>query len=210
MSKKLESYTGSNAPTCSRSFDDLMDSLDAWIEDALKGSKPIGLTLSRARVTITDQRDRIGEIFDALECQNKEVERLRNAIRNLRDVSGRHHTQIACERLFALLPENVKAHIRATEDSQNNQTDGGALCDASCSASSFVTTEYASRFRANIVSLLWSLDYNNANSRHVIENGGIRPHRFIPCDQKTANLLKDELSKLLNIIPEPPLAMDLG
>ena len=32
---------------------------------------------------------------------------------------------------------NVKAHIRAGEDSQNNQTDGGALCDASCSASSF-------------------------------------------------------------------------
>jgi hypothetical protein len=33
---------------------------------------------------------------------------------------------------------NVKAHIRATEDSQNNQTDGGALCDASCSASSLL------------------------------------------------------------------------
>ena len=86
-----------------------MDSLDAWIDDALKGSKPIGLTLSRARVTITDQRDRIGEIFDALECQNKEVEKLRAAIRNLRDVSGRHHSQIACERLFALLPENETA-----------------------------------------------------------------------------------------------------
>jgi hypothetical protein len=33
---------------------------------------------------------------------------------------------------------NVKAHIRATEDTQNNQTDGGALCDASCSASSLL------------------------------------------------------------------------
>lgn len=32
---------------------------------------------------------------------------------------------------------NIEAHIRATEDPQNNQTDGGALCDASCSASSF-------------------------------------------------------------------------
>ena len=99
---------------CSRSFDDLMDSLDAWIDDALKGSKPIGLTLSRARVTITDQRDRIGEIFDALECQNKEVEKLRAAIRNLRDVSGRHHSQIACERLFALLPENVPDQATAS------------------------------------------------------------------------------------------------
>lgn len=53
-----------------------------------------------------DAHVRIGEIFDALECQNSEVEKLRSAIRNFRDVSGRHHTQIACERLLALLPEN--------------------------------------------------------------------------------------------------------
>jgi hypothetical protein len=86
-----------------------MDSLDAWIEDALKGSKPIGLTLSRARATITDGRDRIGEIFDALECKNKEVEKLRAAIRNLRDVKGRHHTQIATEQLFALLRGNAQS-----------------------------------------------------------------------------------------------------
>ncbi len=108
LEAKQPASAGCHPTTCSRSFDGLLDSLDAWIEDALKGSKPIGLTLSRARVTITDQRDRIGEIFDALECQNKEVEKLRAAIRNLRDVSGRHHSQIACERLFALLPENAK------------------------------------------------------------------------------------------------------
>jgi hypothetical protein len=118
MSEKLKSNGPLDAAACSRSFDDLMDSLDAWIEDALKGSKPIGLTLSRARVTITDQRDRIGEIYDALECQNNEVERLRAAIRNLRDVSGRHHTQIACERLFALLPENDKDLARRALDSE--------------------------------------------------------------------------------------------
>jgi chromosome segregation ATPase len=33
------------------------------------------------------------------------VDRLRAAIRNMRDVQGRYHTQIATERLFALLPE---------------------------------------------------------------------------------------------------------
>jgi hypothetical protein len=115
LNERLKASHPLDAAACSRSFDDLMDSLDAWIEDALKGSKPIGLTLSRARVTITDQRDRIGEIYDALECQNNEVERLRAAIRNLRDVSGRHHTQIACERLFALLPENVRGHARGDE-----------------------------------------------------------------------------------------------
>lgn len=62
---------------CSRSFADLLESLDAWIDDALKSSKPIGLTLSRARVTITDQHDRIGELLDALERQNKAVEKMR-------------------------------------------------------------------------------------------------------------------------------------
>lgn len=67
--------------TCSRSFADLLESLDAWIEDALKNSKPIGLTLSRARVTITEQHDRIGEILAALERQNQEVKRLRNTAR---------------------------------------------------------------------------------------------------------------------------------
>lgn len=55
--------------TCSRSYSDLLESLDEWIDDALKNSKPIGLTLSRARVTITDQYDRIGEILEALEHQ---------------------------------------------------------------------------------------------------------------------------------------------
>jgi hypothetical protein len=65
---------------CSRSFADLLESLDAWIEDALKNSKPIGLTLSRARVTITDQHDRIGELLDALERQNKAVEKMRSVL----------------------------------------------------------------------------------------------------------------------------------
>ena len=36
-----------------------------------------------------------------------DLQRLRTAVINLRDVSGRHHTQIACERLFSLLPENA-------------------------------------------------------------------------------------------------------
>jgi uncharacterized coiled-coil protein SlyX len=84
MSEKLESETPvAAATTCSR-LGDLLESLDSWIEDSLKGSKPIGLTLCRARVTITDQHDRIGEIFDALEHQNKEVARLREQVKRLR------------------------------------------------------------------------------------------------------------------------------
>jgi hypothetical protein len=35
-----------------------------------------------------------------------ELAELRNAIRNLRDVNGRHHTQQALEHLISLLPES--------------------------------------------------------------------------------------------------------
>ena len=79
---KQPASAGCITPTCSRSFSDLLESLDAWIEDALKNSKPIGLTLSRARVTITDQHNRIGEILDALECQNEKVKTLREQMKN--------------------------------------------------------------------------------------------------------------------------------
>jgi hypothetical protein len=44
----------------------------------------------------------LADIGDDFRAANAE---LRAAIRNLRDVQGRHHTQIATERLFAVLPE---------------------------------------------------------------------------------------------------------
>ena len=74
--------------TCSRSFADLLESLEAWIEDALKNSRPIGLTLIRARVTITDQHDRIGELLDALERQNKTVERMRTVLNGIANANS--------------------------------------------------------------------------------------------------------------------------
>jgi len=54
---------------------------------------------------------------DAIVKLERERDELRAAIRNLRDVSGRHHTQIACERLFALLPEKGAERTRGA----NNQ-----------------------------------------------------------------------------------------
>lgn len=44
----------------------------------------------------------LADVGDDFRAANAE---LRAAIRNLRDVQGRYHTQIATERLFALLPE---------------------------------------------------------------------------------------------------------
>ena len=43
-----------------------------------------------------------------------EIERttLHNAIRNYRDAKGRFHTQLACERLVALLSENADGEAR--------------------------------------------------------------------------------------------------
>lgn len=51
---------------------DLLENLDEWIEDALKNSKPIGFILSRARATITDQYDRICELWDTLDVVRRE------------------------------------------------------------------------------------------------------------------------------------------
>ena len=50
----------------------------------------------RARASLNEACDHLQRERDAQHA----------AIRNLRDVQGRYHTQIATERLFALLPES--------------------------------------------------------------------------------------------------------
>jgi hypothetical protein len=52
----------------------------------------------------------LAEVGDNFRAENAE---LRAAIRNLRDVKGRYHTQIATEQLFALLPENADVEASA-------------------------------------------------------------------------------------------------
>ena len=49
---------------------------------------------------------------NALEIVALEYERVMAAIREYRDAKGRHHTQIATERLFALLPESDQVEAR--------------------------------------------------------------------------------------------------
>jgi hypothetical protein len=44
--------------------------------------------------------------WELLRDARAELETLRDAVRNFRDVKGRFHTQLAAERLIALLPEN--------------------------------------------------------------------------------------------------------
>jgi hypothetical protein len=84
-----------------------------------------------------------------MEKLQRERDELRDAVRAYRDAKGRYHTQKACERLLALLPENVK-RIRATDQPYTtmqtntdtleethpaNQETEVALDGATCSAS---------------------------------------------------------------------------
>jgi len=127
---------------CSRSYDDLMESLDSWIDDALKNTKPIGLTLCRARATIKEQRARIGETFDALECQNKEVYRLREQVKKLRGVlnmwrmEGPGSNACWCDACLAMhgahpaRSEECNAARDAIDSSENAQAVASATLDS--------------------------------------------------------------------------------
>jgi hypothetical protein len=59
----------------------------------------------------------LAEVGDNFRAENAE---LRAAIRNLRDVKGRHHTQIATEQLFALLSESTDVDASAPLTPQDN------------------------------------------------------------------------------------------
>lgn len=56
----------------------LLANLDDWIDDCLRNSKPIGLTLCDARKRISDQSDRIAELWDAMEIIRRERDEARN------------------------------------------------------------------------------------------------------------------------------------
>jgi NifB/MoaA-like Fe-S oxidoreductase len=67
----------------------LLENLDEWIDDSLRKSKPIGLTLCAARSTIADHRARITEMWDALETLRRERDEAREQIKELIYISER-------------------------------------------------------------------------------------------------------------------------
>lgn len=75
MSKRPTPETDKNAL--------LLANLDDWIDDCLRNSKPIGLTLCDARKRISDQSDRIAELWDAMEIIRCERDEAREALRTL-------------------------------------------------------------------------------------------------------------------------------
>lgn len=101
MKKKLESDTGSNPPACSPSS--LTPETDAMASMRRATSEWIALSgrLERERNAVAKEAGRsLAEIME-------ERDELHDAIRAYRDAKGRYHTQKACERLLALLPENA-------------------------------------------------------------------------------------------------------
>ena len=66
-----------------------------------------------------DSRVPISAYAYAMSDHSKKMERqrdeLRDAVRAYRDAKGRYHTQKACERLLALLPENETSAGTAPE-----------------------------------------------------------------------------------------------
>ncbi len=67
----------------------LLENLDEWIDDSLRKSKPIGLTLCAARSTIADHRARITELWDALETLRRERDEAQEQVKELIYIADR-------------------------------------------------------------------------------------------------------------------------
>jgi NifB/MoaA-like Fe-S oxidoreductase len=80
----------------------LLENLDEWIDDSLRKSKPIGLTLCAARSTIADHRARITEMWDALETLRRERDEAIRQLENLKAVSI-HTCHDQCQRPMCVL-----------------------------------------------------------------------------------------------------------
>jgi hypothetical protein len=79
--------------------------------------------VSRTPDGMYDSQVPISAYAYAMSDHSKKMERqrdeLRDAVRAYRDAKGRYHTQKACERLLALLPENARGDTR--RDQAGNQ-----------------------------------------------------------------------------------------
>ena len=86
----------------------LLANLDDWIDDCLRNSKPIGLTLCDARKRISDQSDRIAELWDAMEIIRRERDEARNKMADaLQEVDLRTLDYLRIrEAIIATLEEN--------------------------------------------------------------------------------------------------------
>lgn len=56
-------------------------------------------------IALANDPDGAAEVCELCKKLEHERDELRAAVRNMRDAKGRHHTQIATEHLFSLLPE---------------------------------------------------------------------------------------------------------
>ena len=116
-----DAVQGELARELERERDEARDELTnvyRWIErnhpDGFIDSQSHHQNLERVTEHIHDKMDELEEWVaegkrNGTRCA-EERDRLQDAVRNLRDVKGRHNSGIAYERLLALLPENDQAH----------------------------------------------------------------------------------------------------
>jgi hypothetical protein len=108
----------------------LLETLDELIDDALKKSKPIGLTLSRARYTITNQYDRICEILAFLEQTKRERDEARGEAKIVNgDTSDGYHTfnelyEHRCTLFLALMASNPNMSWASAKHFDGSDFDG--------------------------------------------------------------------------------------
>jgi hypothetical protein len=121
MTMPNDNQTTSESPSCDAACSPSSltpESNEAW--DAVSRT-PDGMYDSR--VPIKEYAYAMAEHSRKMERERNlnrgHLEHIRDAVRNLRDVKGRHHAQQAMERLLALLPENVKvlSHLPGGEAS---------------------------------------------------------------------------------------------
>jgi hypothetical protein len=67
---------------------------------------------------LENERNKMTAFASDLAAELREV---RTAIRAYRDARGRYHTQLACERLLALLPENATAQTPPNSGTKNHE-----------------------------------------------------------------------------------------
>lgn len=111
MLKNMNNQTTSDTPETDAAKRRINGMADEWVPRYV--SEQLERERDEARASLAAAEAWSATLADVGDDFRAKLVELRNAVRNFRDVQGRHHTQIACERLFAILPENVNVDAPA-------------------------------------------------------------------------------------------------
>lgn len=83
-------------------INELLDALEEWGDHFLETRNPAGLAVLRAKSTIKDQSDRIGELLEAVERGNECREMLKRCEMWLSTIPEGRQMQLECQRVLSL------------------------------------------------------------------------------------------------------------